>query len=333
MKSPYISVSLAEASDTIRKLLSQGLLNKSLKMKKYGDVIKIPLLESPYAEGHSSGVENFEERYAIRSPYTVALDHLRSLGIDEKPPENWIKLGNSAFIRIREGEHLEQIAEAVALATNSRSVYMISGRISGKERIPSVKLLYGPGGEITHRENGIRYRFDPLKIMYSPGNVNERISASRMNVSGKVVWDMFSGIGYFSLPILKYGNPELVYCTDINTVAIRYLRINAELNHVGARLREFVTDCSLFVPEVNPDLIVMGNFDAIRYLPVAEHYINRGGKIILHHLMDHGTEKSIKAAAAIISNRIERRFSVDMHRVVKSYSPKKWHVVTELTVF
>ncbi|MCL5731150.1 MAG: methyltransferase [Candidatus Thermoplasmatota archaeon] len=333
MKAPYVSVPVEEADTTIRKFLSQGLVNKALKMKKNGNRIKIPVLESAYTERLISGTEDFEERYVMKSPYANALQYLESAGKKVDLPRSWTKLGNSVFFRTDDKKNVQDIAEAISLATNSRNAYLISGRIIGKERTPSVKLVYGLGGEITHRENGILYRFDPEKIMYSPGNVSERINASEISATNSVVWDMFSGIGYFSLPVLKYGNPRLVYCTDINPVAIRYLRINADLNHVGERLRAFVMDCFLFVPQEKPDLIIMGNFDAVRYLPYAETYIRSGGRIILHHIMDHGSEKSSERAGEIIASYMKRKFSVNNHRVVKSYSPRKWHVVTDLTVF
>jgi Met-10+ like-protein len=107
------------------------------------------------------------------------------------------------------------------------------GEISpeSKIRLSEYKILWtttihptpldGPGslGWITITENGIRQSFDLTKVMFSRGNITEKIRFGTLVKSGEVVLDMYAGIGYFTLPALIHGGADHVYCCEWNEQA------------------------------------------------------------------------------------------------------------------
>jgi tRNA wybutosine-synthesizing protein 2 len=79
------------------------------------------------------------------------------------------------------------------------------GPVTGVERRPSVRLIWGEGTETVHREHGVEYAFDTARQMFSKGNVHERLRMGRTVRDGETVVDMFAGIGYFTLPMAVLG--------------------------------------------------------------------------------------------------------------------------------
>ena len=96
------------------------------------------------------------------------------------------------------------------------NIYVEAGKIQGVKRKPTLKLLYGKGCETRIRESGITYTLDLQKVMFSPGNINTRSKIKYTDFTGLVVLDMFCGIGYFSLQVLKNSRPMNMIMCDIN---------------------------------------------------------------------------------------------------------------------
>jgi len=72
------------------------------------------------------------------------------------------------------------------------------------------------------------------------------------------VFDMFAGIGYFTLPLARGGSR--VTATEINPTAFRYLLENAVLNDVGDRVDAYMTDCRDLASEIDADRVIMGYY-------------------------------------------------------------------------
>ncbi|MCL4342752.1 MAG: hypothetical protein M1267_02720 [Candidatus Thermoplasmatota archaeon] len=329
-ESSYLTTTRSGADQLIRRLLGCGAIDKTLKIRVNGEKVLIPIREGyENVAGHETVLQGvFQMRPGFITPQQKIKDLLLKENIYSDFPQTWVKLGNALFLRGLPAENKGRIAGIMGEVLNCKSVYEITGRIQGATRKPAVTLISGNGGEIVHLENGVSYCFDPEKIMFSPGNVNVRTLASRIAAKGKVVWDVFSGIGYFSIPIAKYGSPKVVYCTDINPVAIDYLRKGATINGVSDRLRAYSMNCLDFSPDLPPGIVIMGNFDSPDYLGKVEEVAGPGATVIMHHLMENGKENDSHFAGNRIRGLLKRQIAVLDHMVVKSYSPRRWHVMT-----
>ena len=69
-------------------------------------------------------------------------------------------------------------------------------------RDSQVELLLGEEGWVVQRQHGIKYSLDVTRCMFSSGNVGERARMGRQPCQDQVVVDLFTGIGYFTLPML-----------------------------------------------------------------------------------------------------------------------------------
>lgn len=100
-----------------------------------------------------------------------------------------------------------------------------------------------------------------ISLLFSIGNVNEKIRVGRLDCRNQTVVDLFAGsnrlrlfysfhsfaillgIGYFSLQFLVNGRAALVYAIDWNPAAIEALRRNLEVNKVANRCVVLEGDC------------------------------------------------------------------------------------------
>ena len=327
-----IALPRKSAEKDLRSILRSGIVDKTRKITADSAYVYVPVLADPCLPSHWIVDVDLQERPAQEAPILAISRKAREIGIKEAVlPRRWIRYGDSVVIRY-EGPEPKHLAEIIAGVLNAKSVYRYSGRISGVLRVPSLELLFGKGGSVTHLENGIRYVFDPSKIMFSPGNVGVRGSMKHLDVKGKKIFDMFSGIGYFSIPLAKYGNPEHIYAAEINPASYQYLVTNIRINKVQNIFTTYNVDCSTITLPEKADLIVMGHFSSPAYIQHAVDNLRIGGVIIMHHLVSsenlqnssQGIEKKLKDYGVA--------YRINSSRVVKSYSPHHWHVVTEVMI-
>ncbi len=328
MKSVAVIARKQEAGEIMRYLKREGYLNENIKTEKTGDSIVIPLIRKPEDSPLHIIEYDFQNFYENNVKSRIYEEALKK-GVDpEDIPEKWVRYGKAMIVRKPVSKTVFDIMKD---QIGIESLYYYD-HVRGEYRQPLVIHQYGKRGEIKHRENGLSYVFDPEKIMFSPGNVNERTAMRNYNLPGKKVLDMFSGIGYFSLPLAKYGNPDIIYACDINRDAILYLKKNSSINHVSEKIRAIHGDSRVSCPHGVFDLIVMGNFKSIDYLPHALIRSGPGTEIILHYLV---SEENIKKHTYAIQAKVKNfGFSstvLDSH-IVKSYAPDIVHVSTKIKI-
>lgn len=192
-------------------------------------------------------------------------------------------------------------------------------------RTPRAALIWGTAGEVCHRESGITYYLDPEKVMFSPGNRNEKTRIAdlvRRGPGGERVADMFAGIGYFTLPVARAG--AQVHAMEINPVACGYLERNIRANGLEDRVTATQGDCRGSL-QGTYDRILMGHFDAIAMLPAALTHVRPGSILHVH---------TIGAATGVIREAVEGAgFSatIQVHKV-KKYRPHRWHMVQDVVI-
>ncbi|WP_081655630.1 class I SAM-dependent methyltransferase [Halopiger goleimassiliensis] len=199
----------------------------------------------------------------------------------ERAPGSWAVIGSVVLVRVPEdcpdetdlGEALLELQGGVDSVLADEGI--ANEGTAGVYREPRTRLLAGDADtETIHTEHGTRYALDPAAVMFSPGNQAERArmgevvraesrstdrsSGSPRDGDAEHVFDMFAGIGYFTLPMARAG--ARVTATEINPTAFRYLLENAMLNDVGDRVDAYMTDCRDLAAELEVDRVVMGYY-------------------------------------------------------------------------
>ena len=265
------------------------------------------------------------------------LEHgLPSELLDSIPP-SYIRFGPTIILRFPPGipKSCEQlIGEGWVRSLGSKTALKRSGIITGPFREPVMERLYGPGGDITHPENGIWYTFDPERIMFSPGNHKERIRMASIDMSGETVVDMFAGIGYFSLPIALRSGARTVYACEINPASFEYLSRNIRKNRADT-IVPLQGDNREVAPEGVADRIIMGYVGTTHlFLEKALRCLRDKGGIIHYHEtcpLNHypdSTERRIMEAAR------SGEWDISIWRMSreKKYGPRMVHVVADVHV-
>ena len=125
-----------------------------------------------------------------------------------KLPDKWEKIGDILIVDLPSffDKYKKSIGEAYADVLGCKSVLNNLGAIQGELREPNVEVIFGPNDTTTiHKENNICFKLDPQRVMFSSGNINERIRMATISKPGEVVVDLFAGIGYFTLPVAVYS--------------------------------------------------------------------------------------------------------------------------------
>ena len=100
----------------------------------------------------------------------------------------------------------------------------IDNRVKCNEfRSSGTTLLLGEDGWVEHIDNGIKYVFDVTKVMFSSGNITEKLRVASFRCKGETVLDLYAGIGYFTLPYLVHARAEVVHACEWNTDAVEAL--------------------------------------------------------------------------------------------------------------
>lgn len=250
----------------------------------------------------------------------------QKLGIHpDKPHQNYQIVGKAMILKIPDDDGKKQDSFGNLMRSSFRlwAVYKSSG-IHDSMRIPSLRIISGIHTEVVQSEDGIKYKMDPEKIMFSKGNKNERHRLAGIVGEEDTVLDMFAGIGYFSIPISF--KVKKVYAIDINPDSFHYLLMNMRLN-AATNVIPMLGDSSKLRKRGFADRIIMGHFNSMKYFKNAVTYLKREGEIHLHQL-----------AARRDRDAITEKFhnydfvkSMEM-RKVKSYSPSLDHMVLDIKI-
>lgn len=246
-------------------------------------------------------------------------------------PRRYERLGGVLLLKLpRElGERRREVAAAYASVLRARTVVADHG-IRGPWREPDVELLYGHSTETVHTEDGVRFRLDVAKVMFSSGNLAERMRMGRAVRPDETVVDLFAGIGYFALPMAVHGRPKRVVAIEVNPTAYAYLEANVRLNRAWCVEPRF-GDCRAVAPDAVADRIVMGYLHADEHLDVAMRAA--GDACVLHYHENVPAEEVPARPWSRVESAAQRAgFRADLlavHRI-KSYAPRIRHVVLDV---
>jgi len=250
-------------------------------------------------------------------------------------PKHWVRIGDVLILPLRPElePYKERIAEVYARVLNVKTVVR-KGRIKGEFRETNYEVLYGNDTVTTHVENGVKYRLDVARIMFSPANVRERIRMAGVAKPGELVVDMFAGVGHLSLPMAVHGKARVV-ALEKSPYTFRFLVENIELNRVRDRMTAYNIDNRNFPGENIADRVLMGYvMRTHEFIPKALSIVRDGGIVHYHNtvpekLMPEEPFGTFRRVAEEHGYRVEKLNEL----VIKRYAPGVWHVVVDVRVF
>ncbi|MFQ5910682.1 MAG: class I SAM-dependent methyltransferase family protein [Thermoplasmata archaeon] len=329
-----------EAAEETRLFLREiGAVDSTRRIVEREGAVLIPLLntdvELPDLPGEIVDAPFVPLNKEQETPFSII-----GRGLDipsptkERLPRRWELIGDVLILKLDPslGEYEEAIANGYAKVLGAKSVLEDVGGIGGEFREPDLRLILGEETTTVHRENGVLFKLDVTKVMFSSGNIDERVRMARICRPDEIVVDMFAGIGYFSVPIAVHSEPRKVYACEINPTAYGYLEENIRLNRVDT-VKPLLGDCRDVAPEGVADRVIMGYLWGEEYLEKAMRVVGEKG-IIHYHEACHREECSTRPMEAVKSAGCKEGRSVHVlaTRRVKSYSPNIYHVVVDAEV-
>ncbi|MBI3190985.1 methyltransferase [archaeon] len=239
------------------------------------------------------------------------------------------------FMKIKSADKKKKIAEAIVKILPYVKTVCEIREVSGEFREPAVDILFGERTETIHTENGIKYRIDVSKIMFSKGNLTERSRIIPMVKEGENIVDMFAGIGYFSLGLAKFTKAKEILSIEKNPVAYNFFADNIMLNSVK-NINAMQGDCAMAAMSIKDyaDRIIMGYFPGTEeFLQYALMMAHSPCTIHFHNI--YKTKELWTKPLQQIDCACKRAgmiFKIKTKKKVKSYAPRVWHVAVDFVV-
>lgn len=330
-----------ERAEQVRKQLFKRRLGaKDRRVLRADDSVFIPLRTAPPPGlAEELGFELTEgetmEKSCYRPPYELVLERARVPdGVKDVLPRHWEMLGDVLVLRLPDDihEHHREAARAYAEVLGVRTVLRERSRIDGVFRTPDMEFLLGDDAVTVHLENGILYKLDASRLMFSSGNIDEKMRMAALDCRGETVVDMFAGIGYFTLPLALHARASKVIACEINPLAFRYLGENITLNGLEGVVEPVLGDNRDLPGEGIADRVVMGYVrTTAEHLGDAFRLVRKGGTV--HYQDTFPLEIFPQKALENISKAAGGRgYEIGLMREVKSYSPGVSHMVLDVRV-
>jgi len=249
-------------------------------------------------------------------------------------PRRWQLLGELILVHIPCGiNHLKyEIGQGLLeLYPRCKSVIWDKG-IEGQVRKPNIEVIAGSGTKTIHRENKCKFALDVSRVMFSSGNFAERIRMSKLGFAEDVL-DMFSGIGQFPVPMATYSKPRTITAIEINKDAFFYLKKNIRLNDVCDIIEPLFGDCAQESPVNSVDRVIMGSFEAYKYLESGIKAIKPGGILHYHETVPIQLARTRPLTRVVeAAKKLGKKVEALEIKKVKNFSPGIWHVVLDARI-
>jgi len=253
-------------------------------------------------------------------------------------PDKWEKIGEVIIVKLPAElrKYREKIGERYGKILQCKTVLNDIGGISGTYREPNVEIIYGEKEtETIHKENGVRFKLDLQKVMFSSGNMDERIRMATISNKNETVVDLFAGIGYFTLPMAVHSKPKKIIACEINPVSYEYLHQNTILNNVTSIVEPLLGDSRAVAPNDVADRVIMGYIgDTHTFLSTAINCLKNHVGIVHYH--DAFPNKVIpKKPMGLVEEAAEqhnREAKLLTYKQIKSYAPRVSHVVLDVKI-
>ena len=231
------------------------------------------------------------------------------------------------------------VAEALGVARLARQAEVSQG----PKRESRAVMLWDPGnvgGWVETKELGVTYGLDVTKVMFSSGNGTEKARMGRVHAAGETVVDLFAGIGYYTLQLLRHAGVAKVFACEWNPNSVAALRRNLQLNGVESNRCEVREGDNRRVAPVGvADRVLLGLLpDSETSWPtaVAALRAETGGVMHVHGNVASGEEEAwarrLESEVAALAADLGREWAVRVEHVerVKWYAPRVRHLVADV---
>jgi tRNA wybutosine-synthesizing protein 2 len=324
------------AEALVRALQREGLLDPARRIVS-GAQVTIPVLDAPALAGIAErfGAARVEAEAPPREGRVAPRERVARLlraglpaDLLAQVPDKWEQHGDVLVLRLPDAllPHAAEVGRAFAEAMGLRTVLHDPAGVAGELREMRAVPIFGDDPVAEHVEDGVRFRFDASRIMFSSGNLPERMRAARLPVAGETVADMFAGIGYFTLPLAVHGRPARVVAMEKSPLSFRYLQENARANGVERIVEPWLGDNRDYPEDGFADRVLMGYFPRTeRFLPKALALLKPTGGILHYHNTAHAERWREELAAQVLAAAPDA--AILEARVVKTFSPGVVHAV------
>ena len=322
-----------DAEAALKRIICLGLLDKSRKVIKKEGRVEIPVLRQ--LGEFDMVVQDRPSFYRKLPDLSAALEDLIPESLFCLLPRGWFILGEVIIVKIhpRLRDYESHIGDALLHYYPRCSTVLADEGISGQLRQPVRRTIIGNSSRTTHKENGVVFHLDARRVMFSPGNLRERMRMSRLG-QGEVVVDMFAGIGYFSIPMAVHSRPRRVLAIELNPQSYQFLCQNIRANEVQDIVQPILGDCALETPQGIADRVLMGMVQVTnRYLETGIAALKPGGTLHYHQTIPswqfpEAAVEEVKDAALAMGRRAE----ILKCKRVKKFSPGVVHAVIDARI-
>jgi tRNA (guanine37-N1)-methyltransferase len=296
-----IRVPAQRGEELRRRLLEEGVLDLSLKVRREGSALVLPVT------GPREGAELYDFEIL---PGRQAL------------PRHEL-VGGIAIMQDR-----DQGGAMIILGSRPsiHTVVYAAGEVSGEFRTREYEILAGKSTTRTEViEYGHRFSVDLSSAYFSARLSSERQRILERMGKNEMVLDMFAGVGPFAISLATRA--AFIVASDINPDAVRWMLVNLAKNRIKNVLP--VLADAHHLPATIPwrfDRIIMNlPLSGTAFLSDAFRLCRPGGIIHFYTLVSTEGEHN-----DVISGM---RGEVIDERVVRSYSPAQWHAVYDIRVW
>ena len=283
-----------------RTLIDEGILDLSLKVRREGTTLLLPVTE-PRKGAERCGFEPMPERLVLPRHELV---------------------GGIAIMQDNDPAGAQKI---LASRPSLHTVLFASSEVFGEYRTREFEVLAGtPTTRTDVIEYGHRFTVDLSTAYFSARLSSERQRILEQVGDNETILDMFAGVGPFAITLATRA--ELVVASDINPQAIILMLANCAQNRKKNVLPVLADAHNLgrCIPWRFDRIVMNLPLSGTEFLPEAFRLCKAGGTIHFYSLVSAEGEhlELIHGLGG----------EVIAERVVRSYSPSQWHAGYDIRV-
>lgn len=221
-----------------------------------------------------------------------------------------------------------------------KSVWLAVTPVEGDYRTREYIHLAGEyRSETVYREHGCSFLLDITKVYISPVLSYDHMRIAKLVIEGEKILNMFAGFGGYSIVVSRYAKPSYTLSIDINPYAVKYMRINIELNRVEA-INDVIEGDALTIADGLRccfDRILMPLPELVyRAIDKSIDLVKNNGFIHPHIFINaNNRREAFEKASKTLLEYIERYRVIGRvmgGHVIRSIAPRKYHVTIDIQI-